>query len=40
MATKDYMLSEVATHNSRNDLWIVIQGKGERIKYNSVLNAC
>jgi cytochrome b involved in lipid metabolism len=40
MATKDYMLSEVATHNSRNDLWIVIQGKGERIKWSYLLNAC
>ena len=29
MATKDYTLSEVASHNSRDDLWIVVQGKGE-----------
>jgi cytochrome b involved in lipid metabolism len=40
MATKDYMLSEVATHNSRNDLWIVVQGKGERLGLGDILNLC
>jgi cytochrome b involved in lipid metabolism len=29
MATKEYTLSEVATHKSRDDLWIVVQGNGK-----------
>jgi cytochrome b involved in lipid metabolism len=29
MATKNYALSEVADHKSRDDLWIVVQGKGQ-----------
>jgi cytochrome b involved in lipid metabolism len=31
MATKDYSLSEVANHKSRDDLWIVVQGKGQHV---------
>lgn len=29
-ADKEYTLNEVAAHKARNDLWIVINGKGER----------
>jgi len=40
MATKDYKLSEVATHNSKNDLWIVVQGKGTSVGHIFILNIC
>ena len=29
MATQEYTLKDVANHKTRDDLWIVVQGKGE-----------
>lgn len=29
MAPKEYTFSDVASHKSRDDLWVVIQGKGK-----------
>lgn len=30
MAGKGYTLAEVATHKTKGDLWIVVQGKGRQ----------